>query len=92
MYEVRIPDQVYQQAAQAADAQNVSLEEFVTEAVQLLLHDQAGERQNVRLTPEQITIIRKSQAEIRAGEGLTMSQVEERLASKKAEWIEAHQQ
>ena len=39
MYEVPIPDHVYQQATQAAAAQHVSVEEFISEAVQLRLKD-----------------------------------------------------
>ena len=91
MYEVRIPDQIYKQAAQAADAQHMSLEEFVAEAVQLHLYEEETDEPSVQLTREQIAIIRKSQAEIKAGKGLTMDQVEKRLASKKAAWLESHQ-
>jgi hypothetical protein len=62
-----------------------SVETFVVEAVQLRLQDEP-----LRLSPEQVAIIRQSQAEIKAGKGLTMEQVETRLATKKAEWLAAN--
>jgi hypothetical protein len=85
MYDIPIPDSLYQQATQAAQAHHVSVETFVVEAVQLRLQDEP-----LRLSPEQVAIIRQSQAEIKAGKGLTMEQVETRLATKKAEWLAAN--
>jgi hypothetical protein len=90
MYEIRIPDEVYRQAAQAADAQHVSLEDFVTEILQL--HLQEGDAAIQRMfTPERLAHIAKAEAEIDAGLGLTPQQARADFATKRAEWLRANQ-
>jgi len=82
MFEIPIPDSLYQQATQAAQAHNVTVETFVVEAVQLRLRDEP-----LRLTPEQVAIIRQSQADIRAGKGMTLEQVKAELKAHRNEWL-----
>lgn len=91
MYQIRIPDDVYRRAVEAASSQCVSLEEFVTEALRLHLGEVKYEKV-VTLTPEQIAVVRESQAEIKAGKGLTIELVEEQLAAKRAEWLKTNRQ
>lgn len=89
MYEVRIPDHVYQQVSQAARDQHVSLEEFVTEALQLHLQDDA-EDYNHLFTPEVIAQLDAAAADVRAGKSFTGKEVDEFLAENRKEWLEKH--
>jgi hypothetical protein len=75
MYEIRIPDQVYQQVAQAAEAQHVSLEEYVTEALQIHMRVGTDDAAIQKMfTPERLQHIAKAQAEIDAGQGIPFDQ------------------
>ena len=85
MFEVSIPDHIYQQARQAAEANHVTLAQFVAEAVQLHLEDTP---ESFTLSPEQVAKIRRGQAEIKAGKFLTFEQVNERSAASKAAWLQ----
>lgn len=81
MYEVRIPDQVYEQAMRAAEAQHVTVEQFVTEAVQLHLQDDQAEIQGM-FTPERLAHIATAQGEIDAGQGITFEEWRADFAAK----------
>jgi len=91
MYEIRIPDEVYHQAAQAAEARHVSLEAFVTETLQLRLRDEDAAIQKM-FTPERLAHIAKAQAQIKAGQSFTPEEARADFAAKRAEWLEANQQ
>lgn len=73
MYDVRIPDSLYQQASHAAEARHVSVDEFIAEVVQLHLQDNGDAP--IRLTDKQATIIAKAEADIDAGKFFTSEQV-----------------
>ena len=88
MQNVPLPDSIYAEAARAAAATGLSLELFVAEAVQLHVAEQADEA--LILTPEQISIVRRSQDDIRSGRGMTMEQAKESLADNKASWLKTH--
>jgi hypothetical protein len=85
--EVSIPDQLVGQAQRAASEIGVSFDRFVTEAVQLHLEDEHPEP---KPTPELIAKLRNAEAEIDAGKGMTMAQVEQSLAAKRAAWLQAN--
>jgi hypothetical protein len=87
MHNVQLSDQLFIEAQRKAAAAGMSVERFVADAVLLHLHDDLGDQPSVTLTPEQIAIVRKSQEEIKSGKGLTMEQVEQRLAANKAAWL-----
>ena len=74
MYQVRIPDEVYRQAAEAAEAQHVSVEEFVTETLQLRLQDTDDAAIQRMFTPERLALIAAAQAEIDSGQGISFEQ------------------
>ena len=84
MHDVRLSESLYRQATDAARAQRVSVEEFVSEAVQLRLRDPGA----ITLTSEQLAKVRHAQAQVKAGEVLTMEQVEQRSAANRAKWPE----
>ena len=86
--EVTIPDKVYSQAQRAAIETGVSFDSYITEAV--TLHLEVETERPLKLTGDQIATIRQSQAEIKAGKGKTMAQVEESLAEKRAAWLQAN--
>ena len=83
MVDIRISENLFERASLAAKAENVSVEQFVAQAVQLRLQDDV-----LRLTPDQADKVRKGQAEIREGRFLTMDQLDERSAAIKAKWRE----
>jgi hypothetical protein len=85
--EVTIPDHVYSEAQRAAVKSGVSLDLFVSEAMALYLDD---EPRALVPTPELIAALRKAEADIDAGNGLTMAQVEASLAAKRAAWLQAN--
>lgn len=83
MYEVRIPDRVYEEAVHAAEAQNQSVEQFVAEAVQLHVK---GTATKAKLPPEQLSKVREAQAQIKEGKFLTPQQIRLELHEHKAAW------
>jgi predicted transcriptional regulator len=87
MYDVRVSDSLYRQASQAAQAQQVSLEAFAEQAVQLHFHEPKA----ITLTAGQMADIRNGQAEIKAGKFLATEQVEQRSAANKVKWLEENQ-
>ena len=85
--EVTIPDPLFDQAQRVAVESGVSLDRFVSEAMELHLED---EPRGPVPTPELIAALRKAKADVKAGNGRTMAQVEESLAAKQAAWLQAN--
>jgi hypothetical protein len=85
MYDFRIPDEVIQKAAQKADAQHVSLDQFITEAVQFRLQDDP-DNFDYLLTPELLAAIDKSAQQAKDGKSFPIEQVKERQAAKRKAW------
>lgn len=85
--EVTIPDQLFDQAQRVAVERGVSFDRFLSEAVEFRLEEEPAVPVP---TPELIAALRKAEADIRAGHGLTMAQVEESLAERKAAWLQAN--
>ncbi|AIE85997.1 hypothetical protein [Fimbriimonas ginsengisoli] len=85
--EVTISDQLYSQAQRVAVEIGVSLDRFVSEAVELRLEDEPS---GPKVTPELVAALRKAKADVEAGNGRTMAQVEESLAAKRAAWLQAN--
>jgi len=82
MYSVPIPDPLYVEAQRAAAASGLSVEAYVQEAVQVHI-DEDGP---IRLTPEQVDIIAKAEADIDAGNFFTAPQMREYFNQKKSAW------
>ena len=85
--EVTIPDQVYSEAQRLAVESGVSFDRFISEAVELRLDD---EPTGPVPTPELIAALRRAKDDVMVGNGRTMAQVEESLAAKRAEWLQAN--
>jgi len=73
----------------ASEANGVTVEGFVREAVQLHLHDEP-ETGTLQLTPEQVATIRHSQADIKAGNGMPIEQAKAELIAHRAECLQAN--
>lgn len=78
MYDVRISDNLYRLASEAAKASHVTLDRYVEEALQLQLKVDAP----IQLTAEQSAIITNAESEIDAGNFLTAEQVREHFKTK----------
>jgi hypothetical protein len=81
---IPIPDPLYSEAERIAAATGVSIEAFVQEALRLHL-DEDGP---IRLSTEQVSRVRQAEAEIDAGEGLSMKELREHFAAKTAAWMQ----
>ena len=90
MHTIPLPDPLYIEAQRAATACGMSIESFIVEAVRLHLDDDLHEENIVVLAPEQVAIVRRGQSDIKAGRGATMEQAEQRLAAKKAAWLQTN--
>ncbi len=90
MPQISIPDPLYVEAQRVADANGVSLERFIREAVQLHRHDEP-ELGTLRLTTEQVVLIRQSQADIKAGKGIPIEQIKAELIANRATWPQTGQ-
>jgi hypothetical protein len=86
--EVTIPDQVYRQAQLMAVETGITIDRLVSDAV--TMHLEVDSEPPLKLSAEQIAKVRQSQAEIKAGNGRTMAQVEESLAERRAAWLQAN--
>ena len=84
MPQIQLSDPAYAAARQAASRSGRSVEAFVEEAVRLLAEDEAP----TVLTPEQVAIVRRGQADIKAGRFFTSEQVAEHFARKSAAWTQ----
>jgi len=87
--EVKIPDELYSQVQRFVYSNGISVDRFMSDAVRLHLSDDLEEPQNLKLSLEQVTNLREAQAAIKSGGGLTIRQVEQRLADKKTAWLQA---
>jgi hypothetical protein len=91
MAQIELSDQLFAEAQRKAAAVGMSVDRFVADAVQLHLHEALDDTRSISLTSEQVATIRQSQAEIKSGKGLTMEQVDQQLAAKRAAWLKTHQ-
>lgn len=82
---IALPESLYAEAAKAAQLQGVSLELFVSEAVQSYMDYHSHQ---VELSESQVEAIRRSQEELKAGQGLTMGELRENLDRKKQAWLQ----
>jgi len=88
--EITIPDPLINGAKRAAAASGLSLEAYMTDALELRLQDDPEDDMAWFFTPERIAEIREAQAEARGGNNLTPKQVEAHFAAKRAAWRESH--
>ena len=87
MFDVRIPDDIYQQAARAAQARDVSLEVFVAEAVKLHLQEESEDFDHL-FTPEVIAELDGIVAELDAGgKSYSAAEVDAHFIAKRKEWL-----
>ena len=86
--EINIPDGLYSEAQTAASAHGLSIDRFMADLLRVHLRTQKPSGPALKLSPEQIDFIRRGQADARAGNILTMEQVDERSAANKAAWRE----
>lgn len=84
---VNIPDPIFEEAVRVASENGVSVELFISESVELRLAD---EPEGLVLTSEQLASLRKAEADIDAGLGLTLAKSEERFHTRRAEWLRAN--
>ena len=82
---IALPESLYAEVVQAAKEKGVSLELFVSEALQRYMD---SESPSLVLTESQSETIRKSQQELKEGKGQTTEQVRENLEKKKQEWLQ----
>ncbi len=82
---IALPESLYAEVVQAAKERGVSLEFFVSEALQSYMDSQPP---SLVLTESQSETIRKSQQELKEGKGQTTEQVRENLEKKKQEWLQ----
>jgi hypothetical protein len=85
--ELNIPDPIFEEAVRVASENGVSVELFITESVELRLDE---EPHGLPVTPELLVSLRKAEADIDAGLGLTMAQSEEKFRARRAEWLRAN--
>jgi len=85
MYQIEISESTYEQVRQAAQAQRVTVNEFIETAVQLRLR---GDR--LWLNSEQIAKVRAAQEDVKAGRVLTPEQAKEDFEAHRKEWLAAH--
>jgi len=87
MHEVRLSDQLYQEAQRrAAEAGFPSVDDYVADVLQHDLHEQTENFDHL-FTPERLAHIDRAATEIDAGKGLTLEQVDAELAKRRAEWL-----
>ena len=84
MVDVRITDNTYEQVKRAAQAQDVSIDDFIEEAVQLHLRNGA-----LRLTVQQVAKVRAAKEDVKAGRVYTAEQAKAGLAEHRKEWLAA---
>ena len=90
MFEVPIPQGLYQQAVNEAQAHHVSLEAFVAEAIELRLQDEASDFDYV-FTPERLAELDKAAASAESHPGYSRAEVDELLAQNKQAWLKKNQ-
>lgn len=80
---IQIPELAFEAIANVAQAHGESVETFVLKAARRRAEEEAP----IRLTPEQIAICQRGDAQIDAGEFYTAEQIRERFLRKKEEWL-----
>lgn len=81
--DITLPDQLYSETQRAAIAAGVSVDRFIVEAIALHAKEESGPV----ATPELIASLHAAQAEIDAGQGLTIEEVRVELSAKRDEWL-----
>jgi predicted transcriptional regulator len=81
MYDVQISESTYEQAQRAAQLRHISLDAFVEEAVQLRLQDAT-----LRLTHEQLAVVRAAQEDVNAGRVFTPDESKADLEDHRKQW------
>jgi hypothetical protein len=92
MHQIQLSDQLYDQAQRrAVEAGFKSIDEYVAD---VLTEDLCEDMETLDhlFTPERLAHIDKSAAQIKAGQGYTMEEVQEHIAQKRAEWIQENGQ
>jgi hypothetical protein len=89
MFEIRIPDHVYQQATRAAQAHHLSLEEFVIEALELHAQDEPDNHDNI-FTPQVIAELDAAAAEAREGKNIPLEEFQAQRPQWRQEWLNNH--
>jgi hypothetical protein len=84
MYDVRIPDKLYEQAIEAAQTHHVTVDQFILEAVQLHLQD--SENPDEFFTPARVAEIREAQAEARTGNNISLEAYVAGAEKRRREW------
>jgi len=79
--EVSIPDPLFKGVQQAATVSGVSLEAYVAKALELHLRVGA-----LTLTPDQATIVRSAQEDVKAGRVMSTDEARAHLDTHKREW------
>jgi hypothetical protein len=91
MSEIRIPDDIYKQVVEAARSQNISVERFVAEAVQVYMQDEPISVEH-KFTAPILAHLDRIAAELDAGcQTYSSQEVDEELAANKKSWLENHQ-
>jgi hypothetical protein len=87
MHQIQLSDQLFLIAQRrAAEAGFGSVDEYVADMLQHDLEDQSENFDHL-FTPERLAHIDRAAAEIDAGLGLTLEQVDAELAKRRAEWL-----
>jgi hypothetical protein len=87
MHEIRLSDQLYQEAQRrAVEAGFPSVDEYVADVLQHDLHEEPENLDHL-FTPERLAHIDRAIAQIDAGMGLTSQQADAELAKRRAEWL-----
>jgi hypothetical protein len=82
MHQINLSDQLYQEALRkAAEAGFPSVDEYVADVLQHDLHEETENLDHL-FTPERLAHIDRGAAEIDAGKGLTLEQVDAELAKR----------
>ena len=87
MEQISIPAPLYSEVQRVALTSGISVESLVAFALESYLHDEPA---IYALTPEQIDIVRRGQAEIRAGGGMASDDLRDELEAHKKAWLLAH--
>ncbi len=87
--EVTIPDRLFSEAEQAASSNGLSIEKYLVGALKRRLND---EEPKVKLSPEQIALVKEAQAEIKAGQFITMEESKKLSEASRAAWLRENRQ
>ncbi|HEX4129124.1 MAG TPA: hypothetical protein VHZ24_03715 [Pirellulales bacterium] len=86
MHQIRLDDQLYQEAQRrAAESGFANVDEYVANVLQSDIAD--TDELNHLFTPERLAEIDHAAAQIAAGNGLTTEQADAELAKRREEWL-----